>query len=148
MLDYICYFTIHRKSWTDSSWHKNSIHCRYQLIHVYASSIFGHQLREKGRNRWYIVWCNRKFVVVTTQLTNEFQVAVNLLRKWSHVTTKCGKKQKNWPTAQSSGHNSQTFVHVWNWYWLVGMLSGCQIHVASHELQTTTHTWRSWFFQI
>ena len=38
MIDYICYFTIHRKSWT-KSWKlliKNSIHCRYQLIHVHA----------------------------------------------------------------------------------------------------------------
>ena len=40
MIDNFCYFTIYRKSWTDSSWHKNSIHCRYQLIHVYAHIFF------------------------------------------------------------------------------------------------------------
>ena len=84
-------------------------------------------------------------MVVTIQLINEFHVTVNLLRNRSHVKTYCGRKQKKWLTAQSNGHNSQTFVHV---EVARRRVSGCQIHLASHELQTPTHIWKSCFFQI
>ena len=95
---------------------KNSTHCGYQLIHVHANLFLVINFARKvGIDNTDSVWRNGKFVVLTIQLRNEFHVTVNLLRKWSHVTTKCDRKQKKWPTAQSSGHNSQTFAHMWNW---------------------------------
>ena len=129
-------------------WHKNSIHCRYPLIHVYAHLFLVINFAREPESIIPFVWCNRKFVVVTTQLTNEFQVAVNLLRKWSHVTTKCGRKQKSGLRHSRVDITVKRLCMCETGIDYLACFQPHTIHVASHELQTTTRTWRSWFFQI
>ena len=135
MIDYICYFTIPRKSWTDSSEHENLIHYRCQLTHVYKHLLLVINFARKA-GIYNGVWCIGKFAVVIMQSTNELHVTVPLFWSISHITTKYAHE------AQPREHSSRTFVHVWND--LVRFLAEKQFSLTRVTNNCTSG--QSWFF--